>query len=100
MYRAGDKDIEIIGMMGLDSGSSVPPEKLVAFVERAGEYEHEVGQEAALREFNNQTGRFVEGELYIFAYDTRGNTLSLPFQPDLLGKNRWNVTDANGTCRK
>jgi len=78
------------------SGSPVPPEKLVAFVEKAYEYAQEHGQEAALREFNDQTGRFVEGELYIFAYDTRANTLALPFQPDLLGKNRWNVTDANG----
>lgn len=81
-----------------DSGSPVPPEKLVAFVEKAYEYAHQHGQEAALREFNNQTGRFVEGELYIFAYDTKGNTLALPFQPDLLGKNRWNVTDVNGTA--
>jgi polar amino acid transport system substrate-binding protein len=80
------------------SGSPVTPEKLVAFVEKAYEYAHEHGQEAALREFNNRTGRFVEGELYIFAYDTRGNTLALPFQPDLIGKNRWNVTDANGAA--
>jgi len=72
--------------------------KLVAFVERAYEYAHEHGRDAALHEFNNQTGRFVEGELYIFAYDTKGNTLALPFQPDILGKNRWNVTDANGTA--
>ncbi len=80
------------------SGSPVPPEKLVAFVEKAYEYANEHGQEAALREFNNQTGRFVDGELYIFAYDTKGNTLALPFQPDLIGKSRWNVTDVNGTA--
>ncbi len=80
------------------SRSPVPSEKLVAFVEKAYEYAHEHGKDAALREFNNQTGRFVEGELYIFAYDTNGNTLALPFQPDLIGKNRWNATDANGTA--
>lgn len=80
-----------------DSGSPVPPEKLVAFVEKAYEYAHENGREAALREFNNRTGQFVEGELYIFAYDTKGNTLALPFQPDLIGTNRWKVTDANGS---
>ena len=80
------------------NGSPVPAEKLVAFVEKAYEYAHEHGQDAALREYNNNTGQFVEGELYIFAYDTRGNTLALPFQPGLIGKNRWNVTDANGTA--
>ena len=81
----------------LVSGSSVSPEQLVAFVEKAYEYAQVHGKAAALREFNNRTGRFVEGELYIFAYDREGNTLALPFQPELLGNNRWNTTDANGT---
>ncbi|MGP8070312.1 MAG: cache domain-containing protein [Candidatus Bathyarchaeia archaeon] len=70
---------------------------LQAFVEGAYQYAQEHGQEAALREFNNKTGPFVEGQLYIFAYDTKGNTLALPFQPQLLGTNRWNATDSNGT---
>jgi len=78
--------------------SSVSPEKLVAFVENAYEYAHVHGQEAALREFNSQAGRFVKGELYIFAYDSKGNTLAHPFQPDLLGKTRLDTTDANGTA--
>lgn len=78
--------------------STVSPEELVAFVENAFEYAHVHGQEAALREFNNQTGQFVDGELYIFAYDSAGNTLALPFQPEVLGTNRWNITDTNGTA--
>jgi two-component system, NarL family, sensor kinase len=77
--------------------TSASPEELVAFVERAYEYAQVHGREAALREFNNQTGRFVEGELYIFAYDLEGNTLALPFQPELIGTNRWNTTDPDGT---
>ena len=80
------------------SGSPVSPEYLVAFVERAYEYAQVHGKEAALREFNNPTGRFSEGELYIFAYDTKGTTLALPYQPDLIGRNRLNTTDANGTA--
>ncbi|HEY9757464.1 MAG TPA: cache domain-containing protein [Oculatellaceae cyanobacterium] len=79
------------------NNSTASPEELVAFVEKAFEYAHVNGQDAALREFNNQTGQFVDGELYIFAYDTNGTTLALPFQPELIGTNRWNVTDANGT---
>jgi polar amino acid transport system substrate-binding protein len=80
------------------NNSSVSPERLVAFVEKAFEYEHTYGREAALREFNNRTGQFVSGELYIFAYDLKGTTLALPFQPTILGTNRWNVKDANGTA--
>jgi polar amino acid transport system substrate-binding protein len=81
----------------LANNSTASPEELVAFVEKALEYAHIHGQEAALREFNNQTGQFINGELYIFAYDTKGTTLALPFQSEVLGTNRWNVTDANGT---
>lgn len=80
------------------TSSTVSPEELVAFVEKAYEYSHIHGQEAALREFNNQTGQFVDGELYIFAYDSTGNTLALPFQPEVIGTNRWNITDANGAA--
>lgn len=80
------------------NNSTVSPEELVAFVEKAFEYAHVHGQEAALSEFNNQTGQFIDGELYIFAYDTNGTTLALPFQPEIIGKDRWNATDANGTA--
>ncbi len=69
----------------------------MAFVEKAYEFAQVNGKEAALKEFNNRTGRFGDGELYIFAYDTEGNTLALPFQPEIIGTNRWNTTDANGT---
>jgi signal transduction histidine kinase len=78
-------------------GAPSSPEALVAFVEKAFEYAQVHGKEAALREFNNQSGTFVEGDLYIFAYDLQGNTLALPFQPDLLGKSRWDATDPKGT---
>lgn len=80
------------------NNSTVSPEKLVAFVEKAFEYTHVHGRETALQEFNNQTGQFVDGKLYIFAYDMNGTTLALPFQPELLGTSRWNATDANGTA--
>jgi polar amino acid transport system substrate-binding protein len=82
---------------GVSSNASASPEKLVAFVEKAYEYAQENGKESSLAEFNNPNGRFVDGELYIFAYDSAGNTLALPFQPDLLGKNRLNATDIHGT---
>lgn len=79
------------------NASSASAEEVVAFVEKAYEYANIHGQEASLREFNNQTGQFVDGELYIFAYDLKGNTLALPFQPEIIGTNRWDLKDANGT---
>jgi signal transduction histidine kinase len=67
--------------------------ELVAFVEQAVAYALENGKDKALQEFNDQKGDFVRGESYIFAYDFEGNTLALPFQPDLIGKNRMEIRD-------
>jgi polar amino acid transport system substrate-binding protein len=69
---------------------------MVAFVEKAFEFAKTGGKEAALAEFNNRSGQFVDGELYIFAYDLEGTTLALPFQPKLVGTNRLNATDPAG----
>jgi polar amino acid transport system substrate-binding protein len=80
------------------SSSSVSSEELVMFVEEAYEYANINGKEAALQEFNDQNGQFIDGELYIFAYDLEGNTLALPFQPEIVGTNRWNTTDPSGTA--
>jgi two-component system NarL family sensor kinase len=79
------------------TGTPATAEEMVAFVMKAFEYAKIHGKEAAITEFNNLSGRFVEGELYIFAYDLEGTTLALPFQPDIIGTSRWNVTDAYGT---
>ena len=89
---------KILGRYIPTSGTTTSPEELVKFVREAYEYTQQHGKEFSLNEFNNQTGRFVKGELYIFAYDSSGDTLALPFQPELLGTNRWNTTDPNGTA--
>ena len=54
------------------------------------------GREKALAAFNNLSGPFIDGELYVFAYDYEGNVLSWPHRPDQIGVNRYNVTDPMG----
>ena len=76
--------------------SAAERESLVAFVARARDYAREQGREESLAAFNNASGEFVEGELYVFAYDGNGTNLALPFQPELIGTDRWNLTDTNG----
>ena len=83
--------------------ASVVPEDLNAslisldgFISGAVAFAKENGREAAIREFNNLNGSFVSGDRYIFAYDMDGNTLALPYQPGLIGKNRMNLSDTNG----
>lgn len=71
-------------------------EYLVAFVDAARNFALNHTQEEALEAFNDIDGSYVEGNRYVFAYDFEGNTLALPFQPELLGANRINITDSNG----
>ncbi|MDO9035722.1 MAG: cache domain-containing protein, partial [Methanoregula sp.] len=69
---------------------------LVKYVQEAKAYALHKGREMALYEFNNKTGQFSHGESYIFAYTSNGTTLALPFQPELIGTSRWNITDPEG----
>jgi signal transduction histidine kinase len=69
---------------------------LTRFIERAASYAKEHGKEAALKEFNNPNGTFIEGDLYVFAYGMDGTTLALPYQQGLLGTDRRGISDSNG----
>jgi len=71
-------------------------ETLVAFVDSAVSYARENGKEKALAEFSNPNGSFVKGELYIYAYDFNGTTIAHPFNPEKIGVNRLDETDASG----
>lgn len=69
---------------------------LDSFVRDAASFAREAGKDEALREFNDQKGRFSKGEWYIFAYDMNGTVLALPYQQGLVGENRIDVRDSNG----
>jgi hypothetical protein len=75
---------------------SMTAEELKAFVENAYTYVYSVGKERALAEFNDPNGQFVDGELYIFAYDMNGTVLALPYQLSVVGLNRWYLEDTSG----
>jgi len=69
---------------------------LVDFVDGARDFALNTTKEVALETFNDKNGKFVEGNRYIFAYDSAGIALALPNQPDLIGKNRIDLKDPNG----
>ncbi|MDD1753431.1 MAG: cache domain-containing protein [Methanotrichaceae archaeon] len=71
-------------------------EDLVAFVNDARDFALNTSKDAALKAFNDKNGKFVEGDRYIFAYDFKGNTLALPFEPEAIGTNRIDLKDPNG----
>ncbi len=51
---------------------------------------------AGIAEIGNAKGRFVKGELYVFAYDLSGTMVAHPINPKLVGKNLLEVPDAGG----
>jgi len=71
-------------------------EYLKAFVAEAAKYANENGKEAALKDFNDVNGSFIDGELYIFAYETDGAVIALPYQQELIGTVRTGIPDSNG----
>lgn len=66
------------------------------YVDNAALFAQQQGKPAALAAFNNRTGAFVTGDVYIYALDYTGNALALPFQPEEAGTNFLDRTDATG----
>ena len=75
-------------------------ETLVAFVDSAAAYVKTNGKEKALAEFNDPNGSFIDGELYIFAYDFNGTTLAHPIKPEMVGINRLNEEGAGAYLKE
>jgi signal transduction histidine kinase len=70
-------------------------------VEEAVAFFNANGKEKALTEISNPKGKWVKGELYVFAYDLNGVVVAHPINPKLIGKNLIDVPDAAGkTFRK
>lgn len=79
----------------VERGNYTSNETLVAFVESAAAYVRENGKEKALAEFSDPNGSFIQGELYIYAYDFNGTTLAHPVNPEKIGVNRLNETEGD-----
>jgi len=77
-------------------GKILTRQEVVDFVNEAIRYGRENGKEKAIAEFNNPKGKFVRGELYIYAYDWNGIALANGGNPALAGKNLIDMTDPNG----
>lgn len=70
-------------------------ESLRTKVSGAAAFARQAGKEKALVAFNNRSGPYAAGD-YVFAFDTDGTTLAMPFLPDRIGKNERELLDVNG----
>jgi signal transduction histidine kinase len=69
------------------------------FVLKAVNYAKNYGITHALKEFMNPKGEFIKGEhgeLYIFAFDFKGNVLAHGDKPKLVGVNLFHLKDPEG----
>ena len=71
-------------------------EEAKALAEKAAAYLKANGKDKAIAEFNNPTGQFVKGDLYIIAQDYKGIMLANGGNPKLTGQNHFEVKDPNG----
>ena len=76
-----------------DRGTPSQAKELVA---QAVIYVKTNGEDQAIKEFNNPKGRFVKGDLYVFAYDPKAVCLANPMFPDVVGKDLYNEPDTKG----
>jgi methyl-accepting chemotaxis protein len=67
-----------------------------AMVEQVYDYMKSSGKERALEEINNPLGRFVTGELYVFAQDLKGKIVAHGVNQSLVGQNHYDMKDAAG----
>ncbi|MDD1723737.1 MAG: cache domain-containing protein [Methanospirillum sp.] len=84
-----------------DDSSSALREELAdisAFVKTGLTFAKNHSKEETLARLNDPEGEFVQGERYLFAYDMNGTTLALPYEKELIGKNRMSLVDSNGVA--
>jgi len=84
----------VLCLSGLAMAS--PKSEATGLVKKAVIHIKENGKEAALAEFNNANGKFVKGELYVFAYSLQGVIIAHPMNPKLVGKDMLEIKDADG----
>ena len=71
-------------------------EEVYDLVNRAVAFAQASGKEAALAEINDPAGRFVNGDLFVWAESADGTVLADPFWKEAIGGNYINDTDRNG----
>lgn len=78
------------------SADTNTPQEAKALVEQAIEFYKANGRDKALAEFSKPQGQFVKGDLYIFAFDSKGVTIAHGGDPKLIGRDLTALQDVDG----
>ena len=68
----------------------------ISMVEDASKMMKADGKDKTLAAINDPAGKFVKGEIYVFAYDLNGVIIAHPKNAKLIGKNMLEVPDVDG----
>ena len=91
--------VGVLAIFSLMSNSVLAEENIQAaidLVKEAKAYTESVGKEQALQEFSKKDGKFTRGELYVYAYDFKGNVMAHGAKPELVGRNLIDAKDPGG----
>lgn len=87
--------ILFVSMFVVGTASADMKEDALALVKKGNEFVQKNGIEKAAQAF--QEKEFKQGDLYLFAYDFKGNCLAQGAKPEFVGKNLWNLKTPTGT---
>jgi len=71
-------------------------EDAIGLVKKAAEFHKKNGREKTVEILSKAESDFVNGSLYVFAYDTTGTMVAHPKNAKLIGKNLLEVPDVDG----
>lgn len=80
----------------VDPAAAAQQKQVQDLVNIAAEYIKQNGKDAAIAEFNKKDGFFTKGNIYVFAVDYTGMSLADVNNPELVGKNQYDLKSQDG----
>jgi cytochrome c len=87
----------LVSTMAFAAGKEPSKEdKATAMVEKGLAFVKANGMDAAMTEFNNPKGKFIDGEFYLFVFSYDGMCLAHGANQKMVGKSQIEMMDADG----
>jgi signal transduction histidine kinase len=83
-------------LLAFGLAAAAPKDEAMGLVQDAAKFLKAEGKEKALQECNKPDGKWIKGEIYVFAYDFQGVIVAHPKNSKLVGKNMLEVPDVDG----
>jgi cytochrome c len=90
--------VAVLALLGCMTAAfaSQKQDEAKGLVKKAVTFLKKNGNEKSFAEFNKSSGQFSKGELYIFVFDSKGETVAHGGNQKLIGKNMHDLKDSDG----